>query len=467
MKTLSLKNNSIHHLLLFQVITMVLLTSCDSFVEVDLPKSQLTTVSVFDNYSTANAALSDIYSKMREQGLLSGSASGVSNLLGNYADELYCLASPGDPTLPFYTNALLPANSTITDSWNLSYNQIYAANAVMEGVESSNKLTVKEKEQLRGEALFIRAIVHFYLSNLYGDIPYIVSTDRNINNEASKIPVKDIYRNIIADLENAVNLLPQDYINAERVRPNQFAAKAFLARVYLYNESWAEASNTASAVLNAINLYAIEDNVSLVFLKDSKETIWQFQSSVAGKNTDEASIFIFSSGPPPFVALTNNLIESFDLKDLRKVNWTKALTDGNDTWYHAYKYKEFENTAASMEYSIIFRLAEQYLIRAEARAHQGDLIGAKEDLNRIRKRAGLLDTDAVSAQQLVDAVLSERRWELFTEFGHRFFDLKRSGQIDNVLDPVKTGWNSTDVLFPLPENELSINPNIRPQNSGY
>ncbi|MBS7253329.1 RagB/SusD family nutrient uptake outer membrane protein [Flavobacterium branchiicola] len=446
---------------------MVLLTSCDSFVEVDLPKSQLTTVSVFDNYSTANAALSDIYSKMREQGLLSGSASGVSNMLGNYADELYCLASPGDPTIPFYTNALLPANSTITDSWNLSYNQIYAANAVMEGVESSHKLTIKEKELLRGEALFIRAIVHFHLSNLYGDIPYIVSTDRNINNEASKIPVKDIYNNIIVDLENAAALLPKDYINIERVRPNQFVAKALLARVYLYNESWAEASNAASAVLNALNLYAIEDNVSLVFLKDSKETIWQFQPSVAGKNTDEASIFIFSSGPPPYVALTNNLIESFDKSDLRKVNWTKAVRDGTDTWYHAYKYKEFENTATSMEYSVIFRLAEQYLIRAEARAHQGDLIGAKEDLNRIRKRAGLLDTDAVSAQQLVNAVLSERRWELFTEFGHRFFDLKRSGQIDNVLDPVKTGWNSTDVLFPLPENELSINPNIRPQNSGY
>lgn len=467
MKTLSLKNNSIHRLLVFQLITMVLLISCDSFVEVDFPKSQLTTVSVFDNYSTANAALTDIYSKMREQGLLSGSASGVSNLLGNYTDELYCLASPGDPTLPFYTNALLPANSTITDNWNISYNQIYAANALMEGVERSSKLSVKEKEQLKGEALFIRAIVHFYLTNLYGQIPYIVPTDRKINNEASKIPIKDIYRNIIADLENAASLLPQDYANAERVRPNQFAVKALLARVYLYNESWAEASNAASAVLNALNLYDIEDNASQVFLKDSKETIWQFQPSVAGKNTDEASIYIFSSGPPSFVALTSNLIESFDPNDLRKANWTKAVSDGIHTWYHAYKYKEFENTAASQEYSVIFRLAEQYLIRAEARAHQGDLIGAKEDLNIIRKRAGIMDTDAVSAQQIVDAVLSERRWELFTEHGHRFFDLKRSGQIDNVLDPLKNGWNSTDVLFPLPENELSINPNIRPQNSGY
>lgn len=467
MKKLTLKIISMHQMLLFQVITMVFLTSCDSFVEVDLPKSQLTTVSVFDNYATANAALADIYSKMRDQGLLTGTASGISNQLGNYTDELTCFASPGDPTLPFYTNALLPANSTITDYWNISYNQIYAANAVIKGVELSKKLSIIEKEQLKGEALFIRALVHFYLTNLYGDIPYIISTDHKSNNAAEKLPVKVVYSNIIMDLELSATLLKPNYKNAERIRPNQFAVKALLARVYLYDESWAEASNAASAVLNAVNLYAIEDNPSLVFLKNSKETLWQFQPSASGKNTDEAAIFIFFSGPPPLVALSNSLIESFDPVDLRKVNWTAAVSEGNTQWYHSYKYKEFNYTASSMEYSVILRLAEQYLIRAEARAKQGDLIGAKEDLNRIRKRAGLTDTEAVSSQEIINAVLRERRWELFTEYGQRFFDLKRSGEIDNTLSNVKIGWNSTDVLFPLPQNELSINPKLRPQNSGY
>lgn len=467
MKTISFKIISIHQLLLFQAITIVCLSSCDSFVEVDLPKSQLTTVSVFDNYSTANAALSDIYSKMRDQGLLSGTASGVSNQLGSYADELTCFASPGDPTLPFYTNTLLPANSTITDYWNISYNQIYAANAVMEGVELSNELTAIEKGQLKGEALFIRSLVHFYLTNLYGDIPYITSTNHKINNAAEKIKVKEVYAKVIVDLESAIALLAPDYKNAERIRPNQFTAKALLARVYLYNESWPEAANAASAVLNAVNLYAIEDNPSIVFIKGSKETLWQFQPSASGKNTDEAGIFIFFSSPPPLVAISNNLITSFETDDLRKTNWTASISDGTTTWYHPYKYKEFDYTASSVEYSVIFRLAEQYLIRAEARAHQGDLIGAKEDLNVIRKRAGLADTEAVSGQEIINAVLRERRWELFTEYGHRFFDLKRSGEINSVLSVSKAGWNSTDVLFPLPQNELSINPNLRPQNSGY
>ena len=466
MKKILFKIISIHQLLL-QAITIVCLSSCDSFVEVDLPKSQLTTVSVFDNYSTANAALSDIYSKMRDQGLLSGTASGVSNQLGNYADELTCFASPGDPTLPFYTNTLLPANSTITDYWNISYNQIYAANAIMEGVELSNELTAVEKGQLKGEALFIRSLAHFYLTNLYGDIPYITSTNHKINTTAEKIKVKEVYAKVILDLESAIALLKPDYKNAERIRPNLFTVKALLARVYLYNESWAEAANAASTVLNAVNLYAIEDNPSLVFIKGSKETLWQFQPSASGKNTDEAGIFIFFSGPPPLVALSNNLIASFETDDLRKTNWTASISDGTTTWHHANKYKEFDYTASSVEYSVIFRLAEQYLIRAEARAHQGDLIGAKEDLNVIRKRAGLDDTEAVSGQEINNAVLRERRWELFTEYGHRFFDLKRSGEIDNVLSASKAGWNSTDVLFPLPQNELSINPNLRPQNSGY
>jgi hypothetical protein len=467
MKTI--KSILMHYfLLLFLLISVVLcITSCDSFVEVELPKSQLTSVSVFEDYATADAALTDSYAKIRDQGLLTGTASGLSYQLGNYADELTCYGSPGDPALFFYFNTLLPSNTSITDFWNISYNQIYAANAVIEGVDRSTKLSMQQKDQLKGEALYIRALLHFYLTNLYGEIPYITTTDYQKNNAVKKVTVNEVYSNLILDLDAAINILEPEYDNQDRIRPNKFVAKALLARVYLYNGAWAEASNAASAVLNATNLYALEDNMDAVFLKDSKETIWQLQPATVGKNTDEAAAFIFFAGPPPLVALTDNLMNSFAATDLRKSNWTKAVADENNTWYHSFKYKEFDYTATSLEYSIVFRLAEQYLIRAEARAQQGDLIGAKEDLNRIRERAGLDQTTADTKQELLVAILQERRWELFTEYGHRFFDLKRSGQIDAVLSSTKTGWNTTDVLFPLPQNELSINPNLLPQNSGY
>ena len=115
----------------------------------------------------------------------------------------------------------------------------------------------------------------------------------------------------------------------------------------------------------------------------------------------------------------------------------------------------------------MLRLSEQYLIRAEARARQGDLIGAKDDLNVIRNAAGLGNTTVATDVAIIDAVLRERRVELFTEYGHRFFDLKRYGKVDSILSVVKPGWDATDILLPLPETELLVNPNLLPQNPGY
>lgn len=443
------------------------INSCDSFVEVDLPKAQLTSVTVFQDVATANAALSDIYSKIRDRGLLTGTAYGISNQLGNYADELTSYGAPADPTLDFYKNSLLPSNTAVASFWSTTYNQIYAANAIIEGVQASTALSADDKKYLEGEALFIRALLHFYLVNLFGDIPYITTTDYRSNSVVSRMPTHEVYVNIIGDLEASANQLPEEYTNSYRIRPNKYVAKALLARAFLYQGKWAEAANAASAVLNTTGLYVWEEGIDNVFLKESTETLWQLMPAASGKNTDEAATFVFFSGPPPLVALSEDLVNSFDSNDLRKSHWIANVTNGTSTWHHANKYKEFSFTASSREFSIVLRLAEQYLIRAEARAKQGDLIGAKEDLNKIRLRAGLTETIAVSQQQIIEAIGQERRWEFFTEYGHRFFDLKRSGTINNTLTGLKPGWDSTDVLFPLPQTELATNPNLRPQNLGY
>ena len=412
MKTITLTPTFKHSLrLVFPIVLVILgITSCDSFVEVELPKSQLTTVTVFNEYATAEAALTDIYSKIRDQGLLTGTSAGLSYQLSNYTDELTCYSAPGGPALPFYFNTLLPANTSITSYWNSSYNQIFATNAVMEGVQQSAKLSAKQKEQLTGEALLIRALIHFYLTNLYGEIPYIQTTDYQSNNVVKKNTVNEVYAQVISDLDTAINLLSPLYDGPDRIRPNQFVAKALLARVYLYQGAWAEAANASSAVLNATNLYSLENSIGSVFLKNSKEAIWQLQPAIAGKNTDEGASFIFLSGPPTMVSLSNNLINSFTPSDLRRTNWIKAVAKGSDIWHHSFKYKAFNATTTSVEYSIVFRLAEQYLIRAEARAQQGDLIGAKEDLNKIRKRAGLNETTASTQLEILNAILQERRW---------------------------------------------------------
>jgi hypothetical protein len=442
-----------------------IMSACDSFIDVDLPNSQLTAKSVFEEKATANAVMTNIYSKIRDTGLLTGSPSGLSHLLGIYTDELdFYGALPSGPV--FYNNSLIASNPDVKEFWNNSYSQIYAANSIIEGVSNSVKLANADRDQLTGEALFVRALLHFCLANVYGSVPYITTTDYAVNRFAIRVPVAVVYADAKADLEKAITLLPKDYIAPNRIRPNKYAAHALLARVNLYAGLWDEASNEASAVLNNTSVYVYEEDLDKTFLKESTATIWQLDSGFSGGNTLEALTFNFTSGPPPISALTNDFMSSFTADDQRKAHWTEAITDGTSTWYHPFKYK-FSNTETSHENSIILRLGEIYLIRAEARAHSGDLIGAKEDLNKIRHTAGLENTLAATQDEILNAILQERRLELFTEFGHRFFDLKRFNRIQTVLSVLKPGWDIHDDLFPIPEAELNLNPNLKPQNPGF
>lgn len=450
-------------MLLF-VIVLTTSQSCDSYVEVELPNSQLTATAVFEDMTTATAAISGLYAKMRTSGLLNGSATGMSAQMGLYADEFDYFQA--NATSNSYNNTLLAADSGISGLWNQSYRQVYEANAIIEGVTNSVALPQSGRNQLKGEALFVRALVHFYLVNIFGDVPYIKTTDYAVNSQVSRTPTAEVYEQVVADLQEAISLLPEAYIATERVRPNRFAAQAVLARVYLYKGAYAEAANAASAVINC-PMYTWETDLNKVFLKGSLTTIWQFMPNAAGTNTSEGSTYIFTAGPPAIVGLKPALVNAFEAGDQRKIKWIKTVTNGTATWYHAYKYKQQLPSAASLEYSVVLRLAEQYLIRAEARAMLGELTNAKDDLNLIRTTAGLLPTTAVTQSEISTDILNQRRLELFTEFGQRFFDLKRTGLLDTVLSISKPGWNTTDRLWPLPAVELNVNPNLNPQNLGY
>ena len=113
------------------------------------------------------------------------------------------------------------------------------------------------------------------------------------------------------------------------------------------------------------------------------------------------------------------------------------------------------------------RLAEIYLIRAEARAQLGTLSGAQTDLNAVRQRANLPPTTASSQEALLDAIATETLHEFFTEQGTRWFNLVRTSKASETLQPIKPAWQPTDVLLPVPQAELLANPNLQPQNPGY
>jgi hypothetical protein len=145
-------------------------------------------------------------------------------------------------------------------------------------------------------------------------------------------------------------------------------------------------------------------------------------------------------------------------------------TSNHITYYFPFKYKLNKPEDPQSEYLMVLRLAEQYLIRAEARAQQGDLTGARSDLNVIRHRAGLNGTNTSTKETLLTAILKERQVELFTEWGHRWLDLKRTGKVNAVMTmvtPQKGGvWENFKQWYPIPRQDLRLNPNLT-QNEGY
>jgi hypothetical protein len=174
-----------------------------------------------------------------------------------------------------------------------------------------------------------------------------------------------------------------------------------------------------------------------------------------------------------FVSLSPLLVNSFEPGDLRLSNWTGSATitySGSPvTYYYAYKYKT-TSASAYTETLTLLRLAEQYLIRAEARARQNNLTGAAEDVNAVRARAGLPVTTAATQADLLAAIAMERYHELFTEQGHRFFDLKRTGAVDAVMATVApqkgATWSGFMQYWPIPVGETQTNLNLT-QTPGY
>lgn len=451
----------------FRIMALVILTcllSCQEFVEVETPNYLLSGENVFTDKQTVEAAMISIYGQLRSNLLLTGSSKGMSNLLGNYADEIDFYGDIGLAEDVFNKNNLLASNATVAEIWNGCYSQIYATNAIIEGVADSAYFSDEEIRQYSGEATFLRALIHFYLYNLYGDVPYITTTNYIENQSVKRDDKETVYTHLISDLKFAKENLTDADTSGEHVRADARTARALLARVYLYNKEWSQAEAMASSVIVDSQW---ETNLENVFLKESPSILLQLMPEFEGMNTFEAETFIFETAPPPTRALSNGLINSFEAGDLRKTMWIGEVSDGNQFYYYPFKYKHRSGEGGNAEYSVIFRLAEQFLIRAEARTRMGDIAGAQADLNRIRNRAGLANTSATYENELLAAILQERRVELFTEHGHRFFDLKRTENLDVFLVPIKPGWNSTDSLFPLPEKELLTNPNLQPQNPGY
>jgi hypothetical protein len=473
----------------------LLFGSCKKFVEIDPPVTSITEGSIYEEDNTAIAVMTGVYMFISSANY-AVEASGlpyIAKYAGLSADEFSLWSGASDKLKAYYTNDLkmliTPADRHGGELWGNGancYNLLLTCNAAIEGLSTSTKLTPSVKKQLLGEAKFMRSFIYFYLVNLYGDVPLVVGTDFEINRLLPRSHKEDVYKFIINDLKEAQELLSDKFVNinlipyansviAERVRPTKWAAAALISRVYLYFGDYKNAEAAASLVINQNSLFGLNP-LTEVFKKNLGEAIWQLPPVILNSSTQIAQMLILTASPTGFsnskpLYLSTSLISAFEAGDKRRSEWTGTYNSGTTSYLFSYKYKNPGLGEPVTEYLMMLRLGELFLIRAEARAQQGNISEAKSDLNIIRIRAGLPpNIDVSTKEDLINAILREKRVELFSEWGHRWFDLKRSGQVDSIMSietPIKGGtWETADQLYPIPWDDIQRDPNLV-QNIGY
>jgi hypothetical protein len=465
------------------------LGACKKLVAIDEPITTITSKEVFSTDAQATAAMAGVYSQMINPSL--SFSNGAINFYCGYSADEFTDPATDDGTSSAYTGNRLTAQLSNPIIWNSAYTAIYGADAVIEGIAASTSPLLHDSIRLAlaSEARFVRAFSYFYLVNLYGDVPLVLTIDFNKTVKMARTPQDKVYEQIIADLKAAQAGLPADYTGSggERIKPVRWSATALLARVYLYLEQWEDAAQQATDVISQTSLYGLNNDLSGVFLKNSTEAIWQLQQNTSamynGIVTGTATLEGFSILPNPLntgainsITLTGQLLNAFEAGDQRKTAWVNSTGTGSDTYYYPFKYRtgtyNLEPAGSATEYYMALRLAEQYLIRAEAAAHgaAGGPATAIADLNVLRQRAGLPGlADNLSGAALLNAVQHERQVELFAEWGHRWLDLKRTGQAHTVLSQItyKQPWQGDNqLLYPIPTQEIQADP-LLIQNPGY
>lgn len=439
--------------------------SCEEALEVRTPINQINSVHVFESVSTADAAMSNLYSELQAYSLLSGGSGGAGALLGTYTDELsnYDIYS-SNADLDLYNNVQQTSNFSIKSVWSNAYNEIYLTNSIMEGVAKSTTVSEVDKKRLKGEALFVRSMIMYYLQQIFGEVPFPVTTDYTVNRSLPKTPEEVILAKLTTDLTEAVNLLNNQYRNTERIYPNRKAAEMLLATVLMTRGQYAAAEPLLRGIISG-PLYQWQTDVSKTFKKSGSHIIWQLKPLFTNEATNEANLYYFEDFLPFSYTISNHLADKFSPTDRRKQYWIKTLTIDGVAYYRPDKYRNIGVNPD--EYSIVYRLEEAYLLLAEALAHQNKVLEAIPYLNAVREKAGvtLLGTNA-SGEMVMNAVLEENTKEFFTERGIRFLSLKRAGRL-NDLQQTKPNWQTHHRIWPLPVSELLLNSNLNPQNNGY
>lgn len=469
-------------------------SACNKLVSISDPTDRIVTNVAFSTDDLAEATVNGLYKTMMTNNYFSR---GNATLYGALSSDELLLTYTNDPSSVIHENKIRinidgGSGSAPTDHmWTSAYAVIYSANAVLQGIaeSQSSQLHQNVRKVLTAEAKCIRAFSYFYLTNFYDAVPLVLTTDYNAVINIARSPKEVVFDQIILDLLDAQKDLPDDFSagKGNRVRVNKWAATALLARAYLYTKDYEKAASNATLLINNTALFDLEADLNNVFLVKSREAIWQLNQIISNDNmnpTPEGGMLLpnWASSMDPFrglmlYCLSPQQLSAFEPGDERKKKWVDSIELENITLlaYFSHKYKIGNYNMSydpPTEYSVVLRLAEQYLIRAEAAANgaAGGTATAVADLNMIRHRAGLNDLpDDISPADLETAIAHEWQTEFFCEWGHRWFNLKRTGKAHEVLSAIsyKQPWaGDYQLLYPIPFGEIKLN-NKLTQNTGY
>lgn len=453
--------------IIFALAMAISITSCESSLDL-APESQLSSSNFYKTTSDFEQAVIGAYSSLRGE-------FGDIVLYGDIRSDNTKPSLSGSVTTrsDFDNFSILPTNSAIEVRWNNSYNAISRVNAVLDRIDD---VEIEEtiKSRIKGEALFIRAIVYFNLVRIYGNIPLVLNEIQGPEAlEFAQSNPSEVYDQIISDLNRAKELLPVSFGATDTGRATSTAANALLGRVYLTNGEFqnAEASLREVTALegNTVDLLTDYSDVFDTSNEYSKEIIFAVRWTADGINGNGFN-FAYTNVNEPDNRATSDLFNDYETGDLRRdltLNTTISVTDTL-----IFKYGTAPSGQGESDWPVI-RYSDVLLMLSEALNGQGYVPNGEafELLNRIRERAGLkglTSADVADQAEFSMALEQERRVEFASE-GMRWFDLVRTNRYVPVM--TSKGFKVEDYhrLFPIPETEILKvnNESILRQNPGY
>ena len=395
----------------------------------------------------------------------------------------------------------------ISDAWNTIYSAIKDCNVTLFYLNKAEIDPVSAKS-MEAELRFFRAFYHFIAVRYWGDVPLLIEPVNSAEDAFAleRNSIADVYQAIVQDAEFAISNLPAGYAGNDVGRVTKGAARMLLAKAYLTRGDYSTAQNQLNNIIGS-NEYDLLANYADVFdptNKNHPESILEVQFKEGAEG--ESSNFIYQFAPvgsrgvvvlgpesaPGRNIPTADLVEAYEANDIRKdISVAYFDRDPSPLYYiNKYNHDTDPDFSRSPDNWPVYRYADVLLMLAEAINEQSYQTGTPFDmLNRVRLRAGLPEltpTDLPDQESFRNAIAQERRVELAFE-NHRWFDLVRTGKAIEVITAygIKEKANPTLVppdfiafgpesfaitqeklLYPIPNNELDLNPNMT-QNPGY